>query len=98
MSEWIPIEEKLPDTNCLAFYKNALGKERIVKAFYAKQFEIDQSEDEDCQEYDENTDRYYLPEGWYECIDNWADYSCVAIIEGDITHWMPLPEFPKIEI
>lgn len=33
--------------------------------------------------------------GWYECIDNWDEYSQVAINEGEPTHWMPLPTPPK---
>ena len=33
--------------------------------------------------------------GWYECIDNWDDYTEVAIHEGEPTHWMPLPAPPQ---
>ena len=45
-------------------------------------------------EYDEETDEYYFPDGWWEVIKNWDDYSCVAISDF-VTHWMPLPEPPK---
>ena len=51
---------------------------------------------EACIEYDEAADTYYVTEGWYECIDNWDDYSSVAVTEGEVTHWMPLPQ-PPIE-
>ncbi len=37
-----------------------------------------------------------LKGGWYECIDNWGDYTEVAIHEGEPSHWMPLPA-PPIE-
>ena len=47
-------------------------------------------------DYDEETDEYYFPEGWWEVIKNWDEYSCVAI-EDTVTHWMPLPEPPKEE-
>ncbi len=39
-------------------------------------------------------DTTYVPEGWYECINNLDDYTFVAVSEGVITHWMPLPEAP----
>ena len=32
--------------------------------------------------------------GWYECINNWDDYTEVAIHEGEPSHWMPLPAPP----
>lgn len=69
-SEWTHVAHGLPTGNCLACYKNSNGKDRIVKAFYAKQFEIEASGDdvEDRSEYNEETDEYYLPEGWYEVI------------------------------
>jgi hypothetical protein len=38
-----------------------------------------------------------LEAGWYECIDNWDEYTEVAIYEGEPTHWMPLPEAPRKE-
>ena len=43
---------------------------------------------------DEATDTTYAPEGWYEVIDNFDDCTFVAVSEGVITHWMPLPEAP----
>jgi len=92
--EWISVEEELPNGNCLAFYKNSHGKERIVKAFYAKHYEIEQNIDSEYYEYNDTDDRCYLPEGWHECIDNWEEYSSVAIHEGIVTHWIPLPEYP----
>ena len=60
-TSWISVEKELPTGNCLAFYKNSAGKERIVKAFYARQYEIEQSPNEEFQEYNEYTDEYYLP-------------------------------------
>lgn len=35
-----------------------------------------------------------LEGGWYECINNWDDYTEVAIHEGEPSHWMPLPAPP----
>jgi len=47
-------------------------------------------------EYDETTDTYYWAAGWYECIDNWDDYSHVAVSEGAVTHWMQMPDAPAL--
>ncbi len=94
---WISVAERMPDSGVtvLACYTNEAGKARRIRASWvaAKSCEasIDYSE---CAEYDEETDTYYDPEGWYEQIDNWGDYSAVAVCEGDVTHWMPLPELP----
>lgn len=94
-SDWISVDQLLPTKNCLAFYKNSHGKERIVKAFYAKKFEVEQSTDTEFYDYNEENDSYYLPKGWHECIENWDEYSSVAICEGIVTHWMPLPKYPE---
>ena len=42
-------------------------------------------------DYDEETDRNYCPEGFYECIENWGDYSFVYI-NDTVLAWQPLPE------
>jgi len=94
ITSWISVEKELPTGNCLAFYKNWAGNERIVRAFYARQYEIEQPPNAEYQEYNEITDEYYLPSGWHECIDNWEEYSSIFIHEGTVTHWMPLPEYP----
>jgi len=96
---WISVTDALPKpgVNVLACYRNRLGKLRRIRAHWiaAKTVEV-YSEDWDlCSEYDEATDTYYVTEGWYECIDNWGDYSAVAVSEGEVTHWMPLPEAPQ---
>ena len=52
-------------------------------------------DDIECAEYDEDTDEYYMPEGWYEKIYNWDDYDLVAIPDH-VTHWQRLPNAPKI--
>ena len=93
--EWISVLLELPKKKCLAFYLNKLGNGRTVVAFYAKQFERESGSDDEWFEYSELNDCYYLKQGWYECIDNWDDYTSVTINEGVVTHWMPLPDEPK---
>lgn len=99
-SGWISVEDKLPDFECLAFYTNERGKGRIIVAHYIeKHKEVADTEDTEWLDYDETTDEYYYPAGWYENIDNWPDYSFIKVNEGIITHWRPLPSMPpKTEV
>jgi hypothetical protein len=96
---WISVTDALPKSGVtvLACYRNRLGKLRRIRAHWiaAKTAEANSEDWDQCSEYDEATDTYYVTEGWYECIDNWGDYSAVAVSEGDVTHWMPLPEAPQ---
>jgi hypothetical protein len=98
--KWIPVTEdtaSLPRKKCLAHYKNSNGNGRTVCAFYAGKFEFEQSYSDDCNiKYCDHDDRYYLAEGWYEVIDNWDEFSSVAITEGEVTHWMKLPDAPDV--
>lgn len=93
--QWRPIEEAPKDgTKLLLSYRNAQQMRRTVKAFYAPPLAIVQNEESDWFEYDEANDRYCLPEGWYECIENWEEYSSVHMGGIVPTNWMPLPAPP----
>jgi hypothetical protein len=96
---WISVDERFPDTSrkVIAYYKNELGKDRQVMAFYAKKYEIE-SESNDgsgCEsDYSEEKDAFFIPKGWYEKIENWDDYSSLRI-ESAVTNWKersPAPE------
>jgi hypothetical protein len=84
---WQPIESA-PKTGrkVILFYKNRLNVGRTVIARWLT--------DEQATEID--ADDVGLEGGWYECIDNWDDFTEVAIHEGEPSHWMPLPA-PPIE-
>jgi hypothetical protein len=97
-AEWISVDARLPDSGktVLATYLNRCGKPRRIRAQYvaAKTREQNFDNDELDAEYDEASDTYYWKAGWYECIDNWPDYSHVAVCEGDVTHWTLMPDAP----
>jgi hypothetical protein len=98
-TQWISVEAQLPESErtVLAYYLNSHGKGRRVRAEYiaAKTKCADDGWDSDSPaDYDEATDQYYWPAGWYEVIDNWDDLTHMVIHEGEVTHWMPLPSPP----
>lgn len=98
-SIWHPASESLPEKNqqVLATYIDSYGKRKIIRAVYVRYHEEESSydDDESTYEYCEEDDAYYLKEGWYELIDNWPDYSSVAVCEGEVDYWMQMPEFKE---
>lgn len=93
---WIPVDLKLPahGTNVLATYKNSHGKRRFIIGHYLERWKEESLDDDNNDEYSEESDMYYLKEGWYENLENW-DYSSVAVSEGQVSHWIPLPDGPE---
>ena len=102
--EWISVEERLPESgeHCLisCTVKRFDGKhgQYVCVGYYAEKFKhLAYGVDDDCvSEYNEENDEFYISEGWYEVIKNWDDYGFVAI-DDTVTHWMPLPEPPKMK-
>jgi len=98
LGAWVPVEERMPASGAvvLACYRNALGNWRRIRASWIAAKTEESGSESDIGEYDEATDTYYDPEGWYEQIDNWDDgFSAVGVNQGTITHWMPLPAPPR---
>jgi hypothetical protein len=95
---WISVADKLPETGkkVIATFLNQSGKRRTICAHYIERWSVESDSDSDCyDEYSEEKDAYFFCEGWYENIENWGEYSAVHVCEGEITHWMPLPESPE---
>lgn len=93
---WIPVTKRLPENgvHVLLSCKCGLGA-YVCDGFHTEKYSTPTQFYEDIDaDYDEETDEYYFPEGWWEVIKNWDEYSCVAI-EDTVTHWMSLPEPPK---
>lgn len=97
--KWQPIETAPLEKAVLVFYKNSLGKDRIIKAQYIKSYTEEASEESiDCGFFDYcvETDEYYTPEGWYELVDNSGEYFYYSFeATNNPTHWMSLPQPPE---
>lgn len=97
----VAVSERLPDPSVkvLAHYFNALGKGRTICAIWvpakSRSDEGDLDAD-DFLEYDEDGDKYYWPEGWYEAIENWEELGWAKVYEGEIAYWQPLPQWPAL--
>jgi hypothetical protein len=95
----VPVSERLPEPSVkvLAHYFNALGKGRTICAIWvpakSRSDEGDLDAD-DFLEYDEESDKYHWPEGWYEAIENWEELGWAKVYEGEIAYWQPLPQWP----
>ena len=101
---WISVDERLPESgehcliSCTVKRFDGTHGQYVCVGYYAEKFKhLAYGVDDDCiSEYNEENDEFYISEGWYEVIKNWDDYGFVAI--GDfVTHWMPLPEAPKMK-
>ncbi len=78
----------------LAHYLTRHGKSRTVRAVNVKPLSVMYDGDDDnFADYDDATGEYYLPAGWYERLEN-GDYD-YYLIDGTVTHFMPLPAPPK---
>ena len=94
---WISVDDRMPNTSrhVEATYINKRSKRRRIIAFYAKQFEIGAGPTDDLElEYSEEKDEYFWPEGWYENIDNWEDYTAIKVNEGTVDYWRELTPLP----
>ena len=103
-SRWIPVSERLPDANKDVFVTfreymeyNKKYRHGVCKAIYIPEHTIKSEDlwsncdDDDLEIYDEKEDTYYAKDGWYEVIENWDDYSNIAI-NAEVTAWKELPE------
>lgn len=93
--QWVKCSDRMPESGqyVLAYLKNQLGKGRRIRAFYAAKFTEESNGDwDEFAEYDEERDKYYTPEGWYETNEYEETHWKVT---DPVSHWMPLPEPPN---
>ena len=93
---WTSVKDAMPKSGAtvLVCYRNSHGNLRRIRAKWTAAKTVESNTELEWGEYDEATDAYWTPEGWYECIDNWDEFSSIAVGEGEVTHWMPLPLAP----
>lgn len=100
LPRWIPVTERMPENaeavlvrgyavNNPRYKATFKGRWIAAHSMLADDFGADSDMD---LEYDEAEDVYYVPEGWFERIENWDDYTDIAVCDFTITHWAPLPE------
>ena len=99
-NEWVSVEEGLPDAEkeVRLFCITPNGYSYQCQGFYVppgmRRDDSDYSWDwECCDQYDEDSDDYFVNPGWYESSHNWDEYSAFGIADK-VTHWMPIPEPP----
>ena len=104
MSEWISVKDRLPENEkdvLIAYTRKGIrgdvyvnigmafhtdGKTNTEDSFYAWHTDyID-------MDYDEESDAYIIPEGWWETVSFGEEFSAVDM---PVTHWMFLPEPPQ---
>lgn len=95
---WIACSERMPASGqkVLACYRNRADMHRTIMARWvaAKSREGYEEHSDLDLVYDEAADCYYWPEGWYETMDNWPEFSNLVVSEGEVTHWQPRPPPP----
>lgn len=91
---WIPVGERMPKSGqiVLALQRwDRSEKLSVIRAAWSAPKTEEASPESDHAEYDEATDTYYEPEGWYEQMSHWDDYAAVFVSGATIVAWMPLP-------
>jgi hypothetical protein len=92
---WLSASETMPEScvAVLAVVNDGISKPFVIRAMYAAKHTLETAPDYegDC-DYEEATDTYYCKQGWYE--NNCYEYTHWGV-DGEVTHWMPLPAPPS---
>lgn len=102
---WIPVAERLPEpeTDVLAVC-NRNGYIFVIPAIYEDGKMLTQDSAWNWSDiycyglYDEETDDYYIPEGWWENRQFNPDDVYNNPVDCAVTHWLPLPEAPEVNV
>ena len=86
-ASWISVDARLPEPNTPVLLD--IGKKFTIRALWAEKHTVRVGTDvDDWGEYDEETDEYYCPEGWYE----WNEHEDVHWAVSETPRaWRELP-------
>ncbi len=91
-SAWVRVKDRLPEPGMAVLLD--IGKKTPIRAMWAAKHTVEAHDEADpgwC-DYDESTDMYYCPEGWYE----WNQHEDVHwAVREKPRAWMPLPLPPS---
>lgn len=101
---WVPVSEALPENEKdVLIVCNRNGYRFVCPAIRTDGKTLSQDSSwnwNDLYEYglyDEDADDYYIPEGWWENRHFNPDDVYNNPVDCEVTHWMPLPEPPKMD-
>ncbi len=85
--QWVPVAERLPEPGTPVLLD--IGKRFPIRAMWAAKHTVEAPPEQFDVDYDETTDTYYSPEGWYE----WNEHEeCHWFVRDAPRAWMALPE------
>ncbi len=102
MNEWISAdaEERPPELEDILICQRYGESGRLVQMvgrYIPAHTELASDDCDDWVDYNEETDEYYTPAGWYECQHNWGEFAYINCCEGEVTHWKHLDPLPGDE-
>ena len=94
--EWISVEDRLPKCEEEVLVKVKHGQRYVTTTAIYEDGTMPTGKSkwtwEDIDfDYDEENDEYLIPKSWWEYRHYNPDDVYDNIIDGEVTHWMPLP-------
>lgn len=92
---WKSIELAPKDVALLVACATNSGRLVRLIAVHVSKHTQEAGDDSDWCDYDEGSDTYFCPEGWYEQIHNWDELSACHISEMTPVLFCELPALPE---
>jgi len=90
---WVSVDKEMPEAGLMVLVRMQYAKGSKTVCFTAKYTaKFTEEADDFYGDYDEKTDTYYCPEGWYENQTNWdGEYGYIFVNEGKVIEWLTIP-------